>query len=112
VNFDEVAEAAARSDTVIYAIGLGIGDAPGRRSSQDATFVLRRFAQQTGGRAFFPAHAKELAPVYGQIRDELSSQYMLAYVSTSPRGQWRRLSVRVKRPNVNVRTREGYFAGS
>jgi Ca-activated chloride channel family protein len=112
VNFDEVAEAAARSDTVIYAIGLGIGEAPGRRSSQDATFVLRRFAQQTGGRAFFPAHAKELSPVYGQIREELSSQYMLAYVSTSPRGQWRRLSVRVKRPGVSVRTREGYFAGS
>jgi Ca-activated chloride channel family protein len=112
VNFEEVAEAAARSDTVIYAIGLGIGEAPGRRSSQDSTFVLRRFAQQTGGRAYFPAHAKELAPVYGQIRDELSSQYMLAYVSSSPRGQWRRLSVRVKRPGVSVRTREGYFAGS
>ena len=111
VSYDEVAEAAARSDTVIYTIGLGIGDTAGRRTPQDAAFVLRRLAQQTGGRSFFPILAKELIPVYREIRDELSSQYMLAYVSTSPRGQWRRLSVRVNRPGVAVRTREGYFAG-
>ena len=51
---------------------------------QDAQFVLRRLAQQTGGRAFFPQEIKELASVYGDIRDELSSQYSLAYESSSP----------------------------
>ena len=112
VSYDEVADAAARSDTVIYTIGLGIGDNPTRRTFQDASFVLRRFAQQTGGRAFFPAQAKELLPVYREIRDELSSQYQLAYVSAGQRGQWRRVAVRVSRPGVIVRTREGYFAGS
>jgi hypothetical protein len=50
--------------------------------------------------------------VYGQIYDELSSQYTLGYSSKNPRrdGAWRRLIVRVARPNVQARTKQGYFA--
>ena len=113
VSFDEVLDVASRSDTMIYTIGLGSGDSSGRRTFQDAQFVLRRLAQQTGGRAFFPQAAKDLAGVYGEIRDELSSQYLLAYESGSQRnGQWRRVNVRVDRPNVTVRARQGYYAGT
>jgi Ca-activated chloride channel homolog len=110
VSFDEVLDSASRSDTMIYTIGLGGAEAPARRA-QDPQFVLRRLAQQTGGRAFFPQAAKDLAGVYREIRDELSSQYLLAYESGSRRnGQWRRVNVRVNRPNVTVRARQGYFA--
>lgn len=114
VTFDEVLDLASRSDTVIYAIGLGVQQPASRRGGQDGAFVLRRLAQQTGGRAFFPQHAKELVDVYGQIRDELASQYSLAYESNSGggSGQWRRIAVRVNRPGVTVRTRQGYFAPS
>jgi Ca-activated chloride channel family protein len=112
VSFDEVLDLASRSDTVIYTIGLGPSAPVRPRSNQDGQFVLRRLAQQTGGRAFFPQHIKELAGVYGDIREELSSQYALAYESSSAQrdGQWRRVSVRVSRPGVVVRTRPGYFA--
>jgi Ca-activated chloride channel family protein len=111
VSFEEMLDVALRSDSVIYTIGLGI-DTTVRRSA-DAAFVLTRLSQQTGGRAFFPAGPKDLASVYGDIRDELASQYLLAYVSSSERtGQWRRVSVRVNRPGVTVRTRQGYFTGS
>lgn len=114
VTFDEVLDLASRSDTIIYAIGLGSQEAPGRRNTQDGQFVLRRLAQQTGGRAFFPRDARDLADVYGDIRDELASQYSLAYESNSSMrdGQWRRIAVRVNRPGVTVRTRQGYFAPS
>jgi hypothetical protein len=33
----------------------------------------------------FPADAKELAGIYGEIRAELASQYFLAYESNNPR---------------------------
>jgi len=113
VSFDELLDLASRSDTMIYTIGLGSADSSGRRTFQDAQFVLRRLAQQTGGRAFFPQAAKDLAGVYGEIRDELSSQYLLAYESGSQKnGQWRRVNVRVNRPNVTVRARQGYYAAS
>ena len=112
VTFDEVLDVAQRSDSVIYAIGLGITASAARRSG-DPSFVLTRLAQQTGGRAFFPSLAKDLTGVYADIRDELSSQYLLAYVSSNERtGRWRNVNVRVNRPGLTVRTKQGYFAGS
>jgi Ca-activated chloride channel homolog len=112
VDFDEVLDLASRSDTAIYTIGLGRRDEPRTRADEMGGFVLRRLAEQTGGRAFFPKEAKELSAVYTDIREELSRQYSLAYESAGgPRdGQWRRIAVRVNRPNVTVRTRQGYFA--
>jgi hypothetical protein len=57
--------------------------------------------------------AKDLTGVYADIRDELSSQYLLAYVSSNAKtGQWRGVNVRVNRQGIAVRTRQGYFAGS
>jgi Ca-activated chloride channel homolog len=112
VSFDEALDAALRSDSVIYTIGLGIEASAAKRSA-DPSFVLTRLAQQTGGRAFFPMAAKDLTGVYADIRDELASQYLLAYVSSNAKtGQWRGVNVRVNRPGVTVRTRQGYFAGS
>ena len=115
LTFDEVLDAASRSDTVIYAIGLGVRDPRQSRSingDRSGEFVLRRLVQQTGGRAFFPQQARELAQVYEEIRRELACQYSLAYEPNHLRrdGQWRRTAVRVNRPGLTARTRQGYFA--
>ena len=75
---------------------------------------MRQFAQETGGRAFFPNQVSELANIYGQISDELSSQYTVGYTSRNQRadGAWRRVVVRISRPNAIARTKLGYFAPS
>jgi Ca-activated chloride channel family protein len=113
VSFDDVLDLARRSETAIYAIGL-MEEGAGTQSKgfREATYALRQLATDTGGRAFFPADIKSLASVYGQIYDELSSQYTIGYTSKNPRrdGAWRRLVVRVARPNVQARTKQGYFA--
>ena len=79
---------------------------------KEAEFVLKQLAQETGGRAFFPIQVSELSGIYGQISDELSSQYTIGYTSRNPRrdGAWRRIVVRVNRPSMNARTKQGYFA--
>ena len=61
--------------------------------------MLRQFAQETGGRAFFPARVEDLKDVYGQIADELSSQYTIGYASKNGRrdGAWRRIVVQIAR---------------
>lgn len=76
--------------------------------------MLRRLAQQTGGRAFFATEAKELSGVYGEIRSELASQYFLAYESNNARrdGQFRRIAIHVERSGVVARARPGYYAPS
>ena len=114
VNFDEVLELAKRSDTVIYSIGLRSPDIRNRRGFREADFVLRQLAQETGGRAFFPEDADDLPAIYQRISDELSSQYALGYSSKNPLrdGRWRRIVVRVDRPNVAARTKQGYYAPS
>jgi Ca-activated chloride channel homolog len=113
VSFEELLDAVTESDTLIYTIGLGIGQPVGMRvDSGQGQFVLKRLAQQTGGRAFFPKEPRDLAGVYAEIRQELSRQYSLAYESNSARrnGEWRRITVRVNRPDVIVRNKLGYFA--
>jgi Ca-activated chloride channel family protein len=65
VNFDQVLDTASRSDAVVYTIGLGVTGIPTRRGSEAGDFVLRRLAQQTGGRPFFISAVGELRDVYG-----------------------------------------------
>ena len=112
--FEEVLDLAKRSETAIYSIGLraGEGSTTTTRGFKEAEFVLRQFSQETGGRPFFPNQLSDLNNVYGQIADELSSQYSVGYTSRNPKrdGAWRRVIVRVDRPNVIARTKLGYFA--
>jgi len=112
--FEEVLDLAKRSETAIYSIGLRAGEGPSTttRGFKEAEFVLRQFSQETGGRAFFPNQLSDLNNVYGQIAEELSSQYTVGYSSRNPKrdGAWRRIVVRVNRPNLVARTKQGYFA--
>jgi Ca-activated chloride channel family protein len=113
MEYDDVLDLAKRSETAIYSIGLRQG-AEGRREFKEAEFVLRQLSQETGGRAFFPTSVAELPKIYDQISEELSSQYMLAYASRNMlrNGAWRRIIVRVTRPGLAARTRQGYYAPS
>jgi Ca-activated chloride channel homolog len=114
VTFDEVLEAAKRSQTVIYTIGLGFQGAPDRFGPAKGEFALRRLAQETGGRLFVAKRGEDLADVYTQIADELTSQYVLGYLSRNERhdGAWRTVAVRVRRPQLQARTRTGYYAAT
>lgn len=111
VTFDEVLELAKRSETAIYTIGLQPREASALKGFREAEFVLRQLAQETGGRAFFAKEITELKDVYGQIADELSSQYSMGYAPKNPRrdGAFRRIVVQVARPNVTARTKRGYY---
>jgi len=110
IEFDQVLDLAKRSETVIYAIGLRQGEI-GRREFKEAEFVLKQLATETGGRAYFPTDARELQKIYQSIWDELSSQYAIAYSSTNPKrdGAWRRIQVRIAKPGLIGRTKQGYY---
>ena len=111
VSFEEVLDLAKRSETSIYTIALR-GNDSSTRGFREAEFVMRQLAQETGGRSFFPARIEDLNGVYGQIADELASQYTVGYTSKNPRndGAFRRIVVQVARPSVVARTKKGYFA--
>ncbi len=111
-SFDDILDIVKRSETAVYTIGLRNNE-PHTKGFKEGDFYLRQFSQQTGGRSFFPAQISDLSSVYGEIADELSSQYTLGYSSKNQRrdGTWRRVVVRVTRPNTTApRTKQGYFA--
>jgi Ca-activated chloride channel family protein len=110
--FEEVLELAKRSETAIYTIGIRSREPGGTRGFKEAEFVLRQLALETGGRSFFPGSADELPAIYTLIAEELSSQYTLGYTSRNQRrdGSWRRIVVRLGRPNLVARTKQGYYA--
>jgi Ca-activated chloride channel homolog len=111
--YEEVLELAKRSETAIYTIGIRPPDI-GRATFKEAEYVLRSLAQETGGRSFFPTSVHELSKIYDSISQELSTLYSVAYASKNPakNGKWRRIVVRVTRPGLLTRTRQGYYGPS
>jgi Ca-activated chloride channel family protein len=86
-----------------------------RRSGTDAIRArafLGELAKSSGGQVFRPGASRELAEIYARILDELSSQYVLGYVSDNPErdGKYRKLKVEVSREDLRVRHRPGYNA--
>ncbi len=112
MSFEDVLDLANRSSTAIYSVGLGARDASGHLAKHDAEFALRRLANQSGGRVFFPTEMRQLPGIYSEIRDDLASQYALAYASSNSRrdGSWRRVTVRMEQRNLAARAKPGYFA--
>lgn len=118
VSFDDVMDLAKRSGISIYTISLRSKAELMRASRQGHTYFsnsdysMKALAQETGARAFFPSDISELSGVYASIAQELSTQYALGYTSKNPRadGTYRRVIVRVDRPETRTRTRNGYLA--
>jgi Ca-activated chloride channel homolog len=110
VPYEEVLELAKRSETAIYAVGLRPSGVY-RSEFKEAEFVLKQLSQETGGRAYFVTSVSELPKIYEQISEELANQYSLAYSSKNPmrNGAWRRIVVRVSKPGLTARTRQGYY---
>ena len=102
-----------RRSKACLCIGLATkGTSSSSKGFKEAEFVLRQLSQETGGRAFFPNQIGDLNAIYGQIAEELSSQYTVGYMSKNNKrdGAWRRIVVRVDRPGATARTKQGYFA--
>ena len=101
-TYEEALEFARRAGVTVYSIGLG--DAVEKRK-------LARIAEETGGRAFFPANAEELPAIYAAIEEELRSQYLLAYQSTSTRSDpgFRTVDLKVNKSGLEGKTIRGYY---
>jgi VWFA-related protein len=105
---DQALEMAHRADAVIYTISTNISrmQTPGDR-------VLKYFAEETGGLAFFPFKVEDLAQSFENIANELRHQYNILYRPDPlyTDGRYQAVSIRVKNHrNLVVRARKGYYA--
>ena len=108
VTREEAIEMAQRAEVVIYAIST---NASGYKERGDK--VLQRLADATGGLAFFPLKAVDVANAFTDIEDELRSQYAVAYRPADflRDGHYRSIQILAQNhKNLKVRARKGYFA--
>ena len=105
---DQALEMAQKADVVIYTISTNI-----TRIETDGDKIMRYFAEETGGRSFFPFKADDLQQSFENIANELRHQYNLFYRPDPLRtdGRWHAVTIRVrKRKDLVVSARKGYYA--
>ena len=107
---DKAVESALRIGASIYAVDMS-ATGSGSNNQQSAA-VLRSFAERTGGRFVDTAGGPALRDAFASIADELSHQYTIAYkpLNRARDGKWRKLEVKLSRPELTVRTRKAYRA--
>lgn len=98
---DALAHARA-ADVLVYPIAVG-----DRRPS-----LFAELAALTGGRSFYVPDPRRLPDTLAGIARELRHQYLLGYTPSRPldeRGEWRTITVKMTRPGLQVRARDGYL---
>lgn len=108
VSREQALEMAQKADAVIYAISTNIS-----RIEGDGDKVLKYLAAETGGQAFFPFKAEDLAQSFENIANELRHQYNIFYRPDPLKtdGLYHAVDLRVKgRKDLVVRARKGYYA--
>lgn len=93
---------ARRHDVLVYPVTLGRRQTP----------ALAEVAAVTGARSAAVEKSELLASVLSGIASELRAQYLLGYAPRSDEAgaAWRSITVRVNRPGLRVRARDGYVA--
>ncbi|HXK10655.1 MAG TPA: VWA domain-containing protein [Vicinamibacteria bacterium] len=103
----EVVDYARAVEATVYSIGFR---GEGFMSSSPRGF-LRKIASETGGQFFAPDKIADLIKIFNEISMELKNHYLLAYTpKRAADGTWREITLKVDRPNTEVRVRKGYFA--
>jgi Ca-activated chloride channel family protein len=107
---DKAIESALGIGATIYAVDMS---ATGNGSdNHQSVAVLKSFAEKSGGRFVGTPGGPALRDAFANIADELGHQYTIAYrpLNQTRDGKWRKLNVKVSRPELLVRTRKAYRA--
>jgi VWFA-related protein len=72
--------------------------------------VMATLSSDTGGKAFFDSN--DFSPAFQRIQQDTSAYYEIGFRSTDTRqdGRYRRLTIKINRPNVKLEYRPGYYA--
>ena len=120
-GINKVIEALRQSKVTVYAVGLLEEDdqrgglfkkPPSKKAKED----LIKFADITGGQAFFPKNLDEVEDITKRIAHDIRNHYTITYTPTNANldGSWRQVSVKINPPKtmgkITWTAKPGYYA--
>jgi VWFA-related protein len=119
-NTDALVKLLQRTNVQVFVIGIvtQLDDQKGliRTSPRAAAeTLLKRIAEVSGGRVFFPRNDSEILRASAEIAHDLHTQYLFSYQSTNPdlTENFRKIEIKTisakGQRSLNVITRPGYF---
>jgi VWFA-related protein len=92
--------------------GPGGGQRHPEEPRTDGKKILERISRETGGRFFEVSKKESVGEIYTSIVEELRTQYSMGYTpdKDSVASGYHHVQLQVKRKDLTVQTREGYYA--
>jgi VWFA-related protein len=92
--------------------GPGGGQRHPEEPRTDGKKILERISRETGGRFFEVSKKESVGEIYTSIVEELRTQYSMGYApdKNSAASGYHHVTLAVKRKDLTVQTREGYYA--
>jgi VWFA-related protein len=111
VSLTETLEVAQRNDVTVYTISTNSAAYFGSKEQDRGDKTLKKLAEETGGKAFFPLKIQDLASSFLDIHDELRAQYQIAYrpVNAKQDGTFRRIRLDMSDKRYKARAKTGYY---
>ena len=107
VTRGDVEGAASERNVIVYGVSMWVRQTVGaERPSRE----LEHLALETGGAFYEVGVNDDMNPVFTEVMQQLRQQYVLGFVPATFDGKRHSLSVRVKRPGLQVQARRSYIA--
>lgn len=113
-TLEDAIQAAQQAGIIIYTISSNPHDFQFDDTHHAENVVLKKLAEQTGGRALFPQCPRDVKGAFAKIQQELRCRYAVSYRPADfvPDGHYRHIKIvaRKRGKNLHVRARRGYYA--
>jgi Ca-activated chloride channel homolog len=114
VSYDDVIKALLHDNISVYSIAVPTAFFERKISPIDRErSPLIRYAEHSGGEMYHATKEHSFEEFYSRLTEEARNQYTLAYAphGTDNSAEYHSIEVRVKREGLNIKTRDGYYAG-
>jgi VWFA-related protein len=116
-SYNQVLKVLQTYQITVYGIAVGESAMPVykqieriRLPGQGYGNILPNYAQKTGGQVFSEFSRDAIEQAYNQVTLVAKNQYTLGYqTSPSQSGTYRAIEVRVRRPDIKIQARDGYY---
>jgi VWFA-related protein len=110
-SFDETLHSLLLGDISLFAISVTHQTPIGRSIIQHGAAEIDKYAAATGGDTFYAAKQNDLERLYSEVTEQARNEYTITFAprEADRTKDYHTIEVRVRRPNLDVSARQGYF---